>query len=212
MRIGQKHTKEAKRKIGEAHRGKPPGMLGKNQTREARLKISKNNFWFTASPEKIEQAKESLRKRARKDNPMFKAETRKKVSEKIEELYKNGKLIPRKRTLMGKLKRKIRRLPQYKEWKEGVLKRDVPTYPVIPVGLQVHHHKKTFTAILKENNIKTVEEAIRCRELWDIKLGQVVPKGDHYIISQLEKRVNVSKELLNFLEAFIKIHRAKEIE
>ena len=36
-----KMTEETKRKISESHKGKPSGMLGKHQSKEARSKISK---------------------------------------------------------------------------------------------------------------------------------------------------------------------------
>ena len=33
------------------------------------------------------------------------------------------------------------------------------------------HHKKEFSIILKENNIKTLDEAIHCEELWNLNNG-----------------------------------------
>jgi hypothetical protein len=33
------------------------------------------------------------------------------------------------------------------------------------------HHAKTFNDICKENNVTTVEQALACKELWDLNNG-----------------------------------------
>lgn len=44
--------------------------------------------------------------------------------------------------------------------------------------LQVHHIK-SFSQILRENNISTMEEALACEELWDVENGIVIREKYH---------------------------------
>jgi len=62
------------------------------------------------------------------------------------------------------------------------------------------HHKKSFSLILKENNIQTFEEAMSCQELWDLNNGETLcidchKKTDNYLIKaqrQIE-RISIIK-------------------
>ncbi|MFA6992667.1 MAG: NUMOD3 domain-containing DNA-binding protein [Candidatus Gracilibacteria bacterium] len=72
---------------------------------------------------------------------------------------------------------KIRNSIQSRFWREDVFKRD--NYTCTWCGDKRGHnlnadHIKSFALILKENNIKTVEEAIACKELWDINNGRTL--------------------------------------
>jgi hypothetical protein len=72
-------------------------------------------------------------------------------------------------------KHQIRELPEYKTWRLSVFVRDNATCQKCGrrrkvddrVNLEVHHIK-AFSVILLENKIKTVEDAIKCDELWDV--------------------------------------------
>lgn len=112
----------------------------------------------------------------------------------------------------GKWKRKnvfidkIRRLQIYTEWKNIILKRDVNTYPKIPKGLQVHHIK-SVERIIQENNIITIEEAKKCKELWDVNNGNVLTSGEHMIITWLNRKKRSSLGFILYLEFFIKEYK-----
>lgn len=65
---------------------------------------------------------------------------------------------------------KIRNLPQNRELRISVYQRDKYTCCEChnTGGKLNSHHIKAFAQIIKENNIKSLEDAIICKELWDI--------------------------------------------
>jgi hypothetical protein len=99
----------------------------------------------------------------------------------------------------------IRFCGKYEQWKQAVLKIHTPTYPEVPKGLQVHHLKK-LTTILKENNIQTFEEALNCPEIWDVNNGVVMTKGEHYIISMIQRHKKFSRDFVQLLSDWIDAH------
>lgn len=69
----------------------------------------------------------------------------------------------------------------YREWRDGVYKRD--HYTCIKCNERKKdgrfvrieaHHKKAFIDIIVENNIKSYEDALRCDELWNIGNGETL--------------------------------------
>ena len=97
-----------------------------------------------------------------------------------------------------KLSGQIRRSPEYLKWKQEVLNRD---------GLNLKspnvHHRKSFKKILIENNIQTLAEAKKCKELWDISNGLTITKGEHRILSLLERTKTITLGFKQFLEEFV---------
>jgi hypothetical protein len=82
---------------------------------------------------------------------------------------------------ISSLKDVIRGLPEYKSWKNACYKRD-QFKCVLCEDTNVKFnidHIKSFSLILQENNIKTVEEAILCKEIWDINNGRVLCVSCH---------------------------------
>lgn len=67
---------------------------------------------------------------------------------------------------LKKLAGQIRRSPKYLEWKQKILTRDDLNLKSPNV-----HHRKPFKAILIDNHITTLEDAKKCKELWDLKNG-----------------------------------------
>ena len=67
----------------------------------------------------------------------------------------------------------IKKSTQYLDWRKKVFERDKYTCQKCKEkGGNLHpHHIKLFSQILKENNIKTLEQALACKELWDVKNG-----------------------------------------
>lgn len=75
----------------------------------------------------------------------------------------------------------IRTSDNYKQWRKSVFEKD--NYKCIlcrEKGGYLHaHHIKSFATIIQENNIKTLQEALKCEELWDIKNGITLCKKHH---------------------------------
>jgi len=91
--------------------------------------------------------------------------------------------MPTKRNdTLNKLCRSIRQSKEYKEWRRKVLERDNEKYKNVQV-----HHLKPFREILIENNVKNLEDARQCKELWNIKNGVTLRKGEHRAVSLIER-------------------------
>jgi len=75
-----------------------------------------------------------------------------------------------------KLEIQIRETKDYENWRNLIFKRD--EYKCKKCGLNKNklnvHHKISFKEIILKNNIKTVKEAINCKELWDINNGETL--------------------------------------
>lgn len=72
----------------------------------------------------------------------------------------------------NKLVRQIRLLIEYIVWRRLVFERDNYTcQDCEEKGYIEAHHKKPFHKILIDNNIKTLDEAKDCQELWMVKNG-----------------------------------------
>ena len=76
------------------------------------------------------------------------------------------------------LKLKIRNTTKYLNWRLSILKRDNFTCQICHANMKDNrslrlevHHAKTFDDICKENAVSTVEQALGCEELWDLKNG-----------------------------------------
>ena len=110
---------------------------------------------------------------------------------------------------LNKLARKIRLTKEYKEWREKVINKYESEGTQFIKGMQVHH-AKPFNQILQEHNIKTLKEAKACKELWRVSNGFIIKKGEHHVLSQLERMkyhsrdfIILMNEWLNNVEEFI---------
>ena len=67
------------------------------------------------------------------------------------------------------------------EWTRDVYKRDDWTCVKCDKrgGDLCAHHIRPFSVIIKQNNIKSLEDADKCDELWDINNGQTLCKNCH---------------------------------
>jgi hypothetical protein len=75
------------------------------------------------------------------------------------------------------LSKLIRQCYKYRQWRSDVFTRDDYTCQWCGVrgSVEIHpDHIKTFSSILKENNIKSLGEAILCEELWNINNGRTL--------------------------------------
>ena len=86
---------------------------------------------------------------------------------------------------------RIRRSLEYDNWRRSVFKRDNWTCRLFgEKGYMEAHHIKNFYTILKENNIKNLEDAIKCKELWDINNGITLCHNCHQLTKKGHKHDN----------------------
>jgi len=120
-------------------------------------------------------------------------------------------MCAKKRTNIGmnkkefkKLCGQVRRMPKYAEWKQKILDRD-------DLGLKSPniHHWKSFNQILIDNNIKSVADAEKCYELWDLQNGITITRGEHRILSLLERVKTITPGFQQFLMDFLRRTKLK---
>lgn len=137
-------------------------------------------------------------------HPMFgkkhSEETRKKISEKAKAQWDSGvfdtpehkikrrvcqyepsKKKPNYKGGISGLNNQIRHCEPYRTWKINVFKRDGHTCQICgkkPRWIEAHH-KIQFFKIMSKNQIKTLDQAFACDELWDVTNGLTVCKPCH---------------------------------
>lgn len=144
----------------------PMGMKGKHHSEETKRKISKNSA-------KIWLGKHIPKKIKRKISEKQKGISRPQTTGEKHGNWKGG---------ISSLTEKIRHSLRYKEWTRKVFQRDNYTCQKTKIkskGNIVAHHIKGFAKIIEENNIKTLEQALSCQELWDINNGITLSKKAH---------------------------------
>lgn len=79
------------------------------------------------------------------------------------------------------LNNKIRNCEKYRHWRLSIFKRDFYSCQSCKYhGKNIHaDHIKPFYLIVKENNIKTLEQAIDCEELWSLENGRTLCVSCH---------------------------------
>lgn len=82
----------------------------------------------------------------------------------------------------------IRKCYEYRQWVQDIFKRDNYTCQECGIigGRLNAHHIKQFALVVKENHIKTLQEALDCYELWNFENGQTLcipchKKTDSYL-------------------------------
>ncbi|MCK4686646.1 MAG: hypothetical protein KAT66_00790 [Candidatus Lokiarchaeota archaeon] len=176
---GKKMSEAHCKKLSEAHKGLIPWMKGKKHTEETKEKIRiavKNNptrYWLGKK-----RSKETIDK-------IRKAHTGIKLPRQL------GKNNPNWKGGVSKLSDKIKKSLEYKYWREKVFKRDNYTCQKCKKkgGIIHPHHIKSFALILKENNITTLEQALKCKELWNTDNGQTLCKDCHKLTNSYGKNI-----------------------
>ena len=154
----------------------PSGVY--ERTEETKLKISINHADVV-----------SLMRKGRKRLP-FSKDWKKNIS-----ISKKGKWLgennPNWKGGITSLMRQIRNCFKYRQWRSDVFTRDDFTYQNCgdkTSGNLNAHHIKPFAQIIKENKIKTVEQALNCEELWNINNGLTLCKKCHSKIHNYKSR------------------------
>lgn len=97
-----------------------------------------------------------------------------------------------------KMMNKIRKTPPYLKWRWSILQADFPN-GFVPKGTQVHH-TTNFSTLLREYGIESVEDAIKCKELWKAE-GVTMNRGEHFLLTRLALYKYPSKGFAKLLMA-----------
>ena len=144
-------TKEHCENISKSKTGDKNPMFGKHHSDDARVKMHNAQLG-----------------NKKKLGYRFPMETRIRMSK--ENRGENSSRWDGGKTPLNKM---IRESFEYREWIYKVFKRDNYTCQKCKRhgGYLEAHHIKLFSSILKEYNIKTMEDARKCNELWDVNNG-----------------------------------------
>lgn len=97
--------------------------------------------------------------------------------------FQKGNKNPKWNGGITTLRNKIYKSYEWKIWRSKIFERDnwiCQTCGKKSEGdIEPHHTPKGFAQILNENNIKTLEEAVFCKELWNIGNGITLCKKCH---------------------------------
>jgi hypothetical protein len=76
---------------------------------------------------------------------------------------------------LSNLTRQTINLFEYRQWRSDVFTRDNFKCQICGSNKKIQaHHIKSRSLIVKENNLKTIEDVISCEELWNINNGQTL--------------------------------------
>lgn len=131
---------------------------------------------------------------------ILKALRTRKISSKVIEHTRNlnkgkfGKNHPcYKKEKKHSFHKSIRETYKYRQWRIGVFQRD--GYKCVLCGfrgyVEADHYPKRFIAIIRENNIKTLEQALNCKELWTCK-GRTLCRKCH--LKNFHRLVEISRK------------------
>lgn len=170
-RKGYKMTDDQKKKIGDANRGRKLPLI----TEVTREKLRKANRGRKLSQKHIERLKEFNTGRKMLDETKEKLklivkkkwqdpEYRKKLSKENSSNWKGGITL---------LNQQIRECYKYFQWRSDVFIRDNFTcQECFARGIYLHaHHIEELNKLIKKYNIKTLNEALNCIELWNTNNG-----------------------------------------
>jgi hypothetical protein len=127
-------------------------------------------------------------------------ETKHKIS--MNRIGKNiGPKHPNWKGGITKVDKSCRGMSEYSSWRTAVFVRD--NFTCVGCGVSgvyiTAHHKKSFSMILKENNITTVGDARVCEELWDISNGKTLCEKCHSLTDNYRGRLTTKniKKIIN---------------
>lgn len=127
-------------------------------------------------------------------NPSKRFDVRKKISES-----KRGSKSYFWRGGVTQFQNSVRDLFEYKEWRKQIFERDDYTCQSCQQRggyLQADHHITPFAVLLIKNNIVTIQDALLCKELWNIKNGRTLCINCHQLTGSY-LNPNIVKEYLH---------------
>ena len=100
----------------------------------------------------------------------------KRIGKKNWMFYRKKDLSPNWKGGITPLKRAIRTCFEYRQWRSDIFTRDNYICKLCGVrGKKLNaDHIKPFSKIIYENNVRTMEEAVTCEELWNINNGRTL--------------------------------------
>lgn len=186
-------TEEHKAKIKEAMKGKRFSEEHKQKLREARKKYfaEGGKVWHAGKTGLYKPTEETKRK-------MSLAQTGKVITEE----WANNISLAKRGKLMGELasnwkggktplNKHLRNSANYREWKAAVFKRDEKTCQhcgKIEKEMDAHHIIE-MQKIIDKHAIKSLEQAFKTEELWDINNGITLCKPCHWDV-HFKKNLN----------------------
>jgi 5-methylcytosine-specific restriction endonuclease McrA len=179
---GHKVSEEVRKKISESHKG----ILHSDKTKKLLSDINRGKKGYKHSEEtkkKISNANKGNKYGIGNKSKFGKKnseKTRKKISEANKGKHK-GKECHFWKGGISKLTPTIRASFQYRQWRSDVFTNDDYACRICgrKGGQLEAHHIKEFHITIEENNIKTIDEAIACSELWDLNNGMTLCKECH---------------------------------
>ena len=178
--LGRFHSKETKEKMSKfrLEKKKQLGYINSPETRKKISKILKGRKLSEKIKRKISETLKGKKK------PPFTEEHKKKISEKgkMPRPWLSGENSPFWKGGRSQLSKRIKNSFRYKKWRELIFQRDnwICQKCRKRGGITLHpHHKKSLATILEENNIKTLEGALNCKELWDVNNGITICRKCH---------------------------------
>ena len=162
---GHKISEETKRKIGLSNsislKGKKSWNTGLTKDKDKRLIYERPGAFKKGIHPKTEI----------KAGDKMSLKVREKMS-----ISHRGDKAPNWQGGITELNFNIRGSFKYRAWRDFIFIKDKYTCQECGcVGKRIQaHHKKAFSLILRENNIKTFEEAMNCKEIWDINNGKTL--------------------------------------
>lgn len=177
---GRKASKETKQKLSDIRRGKGHPNFGKHLSKKTRDKISAAHTGKKLSDKTKEKISNSLKG---EKSPCFgkiaSLETRKLISaarQRISIEEWDGFTTP--------LNDNIRHCEKYYEWRDFCFERD--NYSCKNCGDNTGgnlrcHHIIYYSTIIQKYNISSLDEALECKELWDINNGETLCEPCHIL-------------------------------
>jgi len=177
--------------------------LGRKHTMASRRKMSESRKGRIIGPEWRKHMSEAKQRQRIRDGYILSPEVRRKVSE-------SKKGIPRPEWVKVKLRgangggwkggvstinHLIRENIKYRQWRSDIFHRDDFTCKMGGErgGVLNAHHIKPLSLIIKENNIKTLEQALVCEEIWDLNNGITVCEKCHRLTETYGTRTKHNK-------------------
>ena len=157
-------SEQTRKKMSEILKGRQSWIKGKHHTEETKRKISLAN----GGKKRTEEAKRKIGL-IRKGKP----------SGMLGEKHWNWQ------GGISDIKFQIRKLYKYRQWRSDIFTRDDFTCQLCGIKggyLEADHYPKIFSVIMKEYQIKTLEEALKCEELWNINNGRTLCWDCHHIV------------------------------